>query len=60
MVRGWVGDRDTDGTRVRFAVNRTATTAAAFKDSVLFRCAAALVNRRTPCASVNQGCRIEF
>jgi len=49
MVRGWVGDRDTDGTRVRFAVNRTATTAAAFKDSVLFRC-----------ASVNQGCRIEF
>jgi len=50
MVRGWVGDRDTDGTRVRFAVNGTATTAtAAFKDSVLFRC-----------ASVNQGCRIGF
>ena len=49
MVRGWVGDRDTDGARVRFAVNRTATTAAAFKDSVLFRC-----------ASVNQGCRIGF
>jgi len=49
MVRGWVGDRDTDGARVRFAVNRTATTAAAFKDSGLFRC-----------ASVNQGCRIGF